>query len=207
MMAAISRTLAVMAGLLLALAPLLAGCDRAPEPDFRLTEAPGQMPDLKVDLKEPGGKVRTAEGFRGKAVLMYFGYTHCPDICPMTLGRIKQALAMLPQEQAERVAVLFVTVDPERDTPEVMRRYVAGFNLPQLTGLMGEGEGFRTLKKRFHVFVELEKESQEDSDYAVSHSNQVLVFDPGGNLRLFARLSGKDPDSPEDLAADLGKLL
>ena len=185
----------------------MTGCDRFGQPSFRLTEAPEQMPDLKLGLEDTSGEVRTARGLRGQAVLMYFGYTHCPDICPMTLSRIRQALGKLPDEQAKDVSVLFVTVDPERDTPKVMRRYVSGFNMPQLEGLIGKGEAFKALKKRFHIYVDRQKEGPDDTDYKVSHSSQVLIFDRQGDLRLFARLSGKKPDSAEAVAADLRKLL
>ena len=186
---------------------LTAGCDRGAEgPAFHTTNVTGQMPDLKLGMPDAGGEVRRAADFRDRVVLLYTGYTHCPDVCPMTLGRIKQVMGKLGK-QADEVAVLFVTVDPERDTPEVMRRYTANFDMPQLTGIMGEGKAFAQFKKRFHIYVQKEKEGPEDEDYLVNHSSQVFVFDPQGEARLIARLSGKNPDPVEQVAQDVRKLL
>ncbi|MEF8794109.1 SCO family protein [Thiohalorhabdus sp.] len=185
---------------------LLAGCgeDRA---DFNLTDATGKVPDLKLGITDTHGEVRTAEDFRGRAVLLYFGYTHCPDACPMSLGRIKAALRQLPADKAERTTVVFVTVDPDRDTPERLRSYLANFHLPRGVGLLGRGEDFDRLKERYHIHVERQREGPDDTDYEVTHPSQVYVFGPDGRARLLARLSGGEPDSPEALAADLEKLL
>ena len=185
---------------------LLAGCGED-RPAFNLTDATGKLPDLAFRLTDARGQVRTAEDFRGQAVLMYFGYTHCPDVCPMTLGRIKTALAKLPDGQAERTTVAFVTVDPARDTPERLRTYLANFHLPNAVGLLGRGEGFQRLKERYHVYVERQKEGPDDTSYEVTHPSQVYVFGPDGRARLLARLSGSNPDSPKALAEDLAKLL
>lgn len=192
-------------GMLLALL-LLAGCgeERA---DFNLTEATGKVPDLELGITDTAGEVRTAEDFRDRAVLMYFGYTHCPDACPMSLGRIKTALAKLPADKAERTSVVFVTVDPDRDTPERLRSYLANFRLPHAVGLVGEGEAFERLKERYHIHVELQREGPGDTDYKVTHPSPVYVFGPDGRARLLARLSGREPDSAEALAADLEQLL
>ena len=192
--------------LLPALVLLLTGCEQGQSPQFNLTNVTGQMPELQLGLADAHGEVRQAEDFAGRVVLLYTGYTHCPDVCPMTLGRIKQVLGKLG-DQAEEVAVLFVTVDPERDTPKVMRRYTANFDMPQLTGLLGQGEAFERFKKRFHIYVQKEKEGPEDTDYIVNHSSQVFLFDQQGEARLVARLSGQNPDPVEQVAQDVRKLL
>lgn len=199
-----SRPLSFAAALLVLL--LAAACSEE-GPDFNLTEVTGQAPDLALGVTDTTGEARTAEDFRGRAVLLYFGYTHCPDVCPMTLGRIKKALAELPAEKAERTSVVFVTVDPARDTPDHLRSYLAHFRLPHAVGLVGQGADFERLKERYRIHVELGREGPDDSDYKVTHSSRVYVFDPEGRARLVARLSGKSPDAPEALAADLEKLL
>jgi len=195
-----SSALAAMA------AALLAACDGG-RTDYNLADISGKMPDLRFRLESAAGPIRTAEDLRGRAVLLYFGYTHCPDVCPMTLGRIKTALAKLPEAKAEKTAVVFVTVDPARDTPQRLRSYLANFHFPHALGLIGEGEAFQRLKERYHVYVELGKESPGDTDYEVTHPSQVYVFGPQGRSRVLARLSGGDPDSPKALAADLAKIL
>lgn len=186
---------------------LLAGCPESSSPEFELSKVTGRMPDLEFRMEDARGQVRTQADFQEKVVLLYFGYTQCPDICPMTLGRIRRALSRLPDEKASDVAVLFVTVDPERDTPKVMRQYVDQFRMPQLTGLVGSGKGFKALKERYHIFAKLQKEGPDDTDYAVTHSNRVLVFDRQGRARVTARLSGKEPDSIKALIKDLRTLL
>jgi protein SCO1/2 len=184
----------------------LAACtDQGPE--FNLTNVTGKMPDLKFRLADARGETRTAADLRGQAVLMYFGYTHCPDACPMTLGRVKTALAKLPDKLAEQTTVVFVTVDPTRDTPERLRSYLANFHLPNAVGLIGKGEGFKRLKERYHVYSKLLKDGPDDTTYEVNHPSQVYVFGPDGRARLLASLSGRNPDSPEALAEDLKKLL
>ena len=192
--------------LLPALALLLAGCEQGQSPPFNLTNVTGQVPDLQLGLTDAEGQVRKAEDYSGRVVLLYTGYTHCPDVCPMTLGRIKQVMGELG-EQADEVAVLFVTVDPERDTPEVMRRYTANFDMPQLTGIMGQGEAFDRFKERFHIYVQKEKDGPADTDYIVNHSSQVFVFDQQGEARLVARLSGQQPDPVDQVVQDVRKLL
>jgi protein SCO1/2 len=197
---------AMLATLPLAAALLAAGCSGDGE-RFNLTNVTGKMPALKLGLTSAGGDTVTAGELRGKAVLLYFGYTHCPDVCPMSLGAIKTALAKLPDEKARRTAVVFVTADPERDTPKRLRDYLANFHLPNAVGLIGEGEAFQRLKERYHVYTKLQKDGPDDTDYEVSHPSQVYVFGPDGRARLLARLSGNPGDSPADLAADLEQLL
>lgn len=195
--------LALLAGLLLT----LVGCGQGEQPQFNLTNVTGKMPDLKFRLADARGGTRTAADLRGQAVLMYFGYTHCPDACPMTLGRVKTALAKLPDKLAEQTTVVFVTVDPARDTPERLRAYLANFHLPNAVGLIGKGEAFKRLKERYHVYSKLLKDDPDDTAYEVNHPSQVYIFGPDGRARLLARLSGGNPASPEALAEDLKKLL
>jgi protein SCO1/2 len=192
--------------LAVAVALLLAACG-GQETSYNLTDITGKMPDLKFRLTGAQGDTRTAADLQGRAVLMYFGYTHCPDVCPMTLGRLKMALAKLPEALAEQTAVVFVGVDPARDTPERVRDYLANFHFPNAVGLIGEGKPFQRLKERYHVYVQLQKDGPEDTDYEVTHPSQVYVFGPDGRARVLARMSGKQPDTPKALAADLETIL
>jgi len=185
---------------------VVTGCSDQPA-RFSLTDITGKMPDLQFRLSDARGKTRTAEDLRGQAVLVYFGYTHCPDVCPMTLGRIKTALAKLPADLAQRTTTVFVTVDPARDTPDRLRSYLGNFHLPNAVGLIGKGKGFKRLKERYHVYTKLHKDGPDDPDYEVDHPSQVYVFGPDGRARLLARLSGRQPDSPKALAQDLRRLL
>ncbi|KPV39266.1 hypothetical protein AN478_12095 [Thiohalorhabdus denitrificans] len=193
---------------LLALAGLLAvaGCTEEP-PEYELSSLQGKLPDLQLELPDASGEPRTAEDFRGDVVLLFFGYTHCPDVCPMTLSRIRQAVGTLEEEYADRITVLFVAVDPERDTPKAIREYVDQFDMPQLVGLRGVGQEFETLRDRYHIHVKLYKDGPEDEDYEVGHTGGVLIFGPEGKAQLMGKMTGQQADTPDTLASDLRKLV
>jgi protein SCO1/2 len=163
------------AGLLL-LAALIAGCERPAEaPPFALVDVTGAGFGKELTLKDHNGKPRTLADFRGKVVTVFFGFTHCPDACPTTLAEMAQVMRELGAD-AERVQVLFVTVDPERDTPEVLRQYVPAFH-PSFLGLVGDAEAFK-------IFYQ--KQPLKTGSYSVDHSAGTYVFDREGRLRLFA---------------------
>jgi protein SCO1/2 len=134
--------------------------------------------------------VRHLQDFRGKAVVVFFGFTHCPDVCPTTLADIAGALKTLGPD-ADRVQVVFITVDPERDTPADLERYVKAFD-PRFIALRGDPAATQRVAKDFKIYYE--KRKQGDT-YSVDHSAQSYVIDPQGRLRLLVR--------PERLAADL----
>ena len=181
------------------LAVLAAAC--SPEaPKFRSTDVTGAEFGKELALTDHNGKPRTLADFRGKAVVVFFGYTHCPDVCPTTLADMAAVMKSLGAD-AERVQVLFVTVDPERDTPEVLKQYVPAFD-PRFLGLYGDLPATQRAAKEFKVFYELQP-AKAPGAYTVDHSAQSFVFDPQGRLRLFVR-----PDRiAADLAADLKTLL
>ena len=132
--------------------------------------------------------------------MLFFGYTHCPDVCPTTLAEAAQALKALGPD-ADRVQVLFVTVDPERDTRDVLASYVTAFD-PRFLGLYGDAEATKRAAKEFKIYYEKRPESAPGS-YSVDHSSQTYVIDPQGRLRLLVR-----PERmAEDLPADLRTLL
>lgn len=153
-----------------------------------------------LDLTDHTGRPRHLEDFRGKAVVLFFGYTHCPDVCPTTLAAAAEALKALGPE-ADRVQVLFVTVDPERDTRDALAKYVTAFD-PHFLGLYGDAEATRRAAKEFKIYYEKRPESAPGS-YSMDHSSQTYVIDPQGQLRLLVR-----PERmAEDLPADLRTLL
>ena len=175
---------------------LLAGCDSGPK--FRSTDITGADYGKKLALTDHHGKPRTLEDFRGKALVVFFGFTQCPDFCPTTLGEIANALKELGPD-ADRVQVLFITLDPERDGPKQLAQYVAAFD-PRFLGLYGSLEATRAVAKEFKVYFE--KRKSGDS-YTVDHSAQSYVLDPQGRLRLFVR----HERIGADLAADVRTLL
>lgn len=177
----------------------LSGCSRQP-PDFHLNNVAGHMPDLKLfGAKNAHGRVRSATDYRGKVVVLYFGYTHCPDACPLTLSKLHQALQQLGPE-AKMVEVLFVTVDPQRDTDEVLRRYVRAFD-PQFHALRPTEQALASITRRCHVGYRY-GQPDADGNYAVGHSSGVFIFDGNGTMRLI----GTSADTAADMAADIEKL-
>lgn len=168
----------------LALAALAAtGCDKLlpPKTPFNGVDITGS--DLGPDfrLTDHNGKERTLADFRGKVVALFFGYTHCPDVCPTTLSEMANAMKLLGPD-AKRVQVLFMTVDPRRDTPELLKSYVPAFDASFL-GLYGDAAATAKVTKDFKIYA-AERPGKTPDSYTVDHSAQTLVFDPQGKLRL-----------------------
>lgn len=161
----------------------------------------GLMPDLAFTLTGENGKTVTAESTAGSIRAVFFGYTHCPDICPVTLSRLKAALQMLPEAQRDKVRVLFVSVDPRRDDAERLREYTSRFG-PRFIGLTGTQEQLAALTKRYRVTYSY-GEPNDKGFYIVSHSTGVYVFGPNGRLHLLLDQSL----TAEQIAQDLGTLL
>lgn len=141
-------------------------------------------------LTDHTGKPRTLADFRGKVVTLFFGYTHCPDVCPTTLSDMRQVMDKLGKD-SERVQVLFVTLDPGRDTPELLAKYVPAFHSSFL-GLYGSKEITAKTAKDFKIFFQLQPGKSPET-YTVDHTAGTLVFDPQGRLRLFLNY-GLSPD-------------
>jgi protein SCO1/2 len=175
----------------------LAACtDSAPK--YKSTDITGAEYGKSLELVDHTGRARHLEDFRGKAVVLFFGFTHCPDVCPTTLADTAQALKTLGPD-ADRVQVLMVTVDPERDTPEALAKYVTAFD-PRFLGLRGDLAATQRAAKEFKVYFEKRKSGD---GYSVDHSGQSYVIDAQGRLRLLVR-----PDRiAQDLAPDLRTLL
>jgi protein SCO1/2 len=178
---------------------LLVACDGA-APKFRSTDITGVDYGKSLALSDHHGKSRRLEDFRGKALVLFFGFTHCPDVCPTTLADMAQVMRALGP-QADRVQVLFVSVDPERDTQAVLAKYVPAFD-PRFLGLRGDLEATRAVAKEFKVYFE-KRPGKTPGEYTIDHSAQAYVLDPQGRLRLFVR----HERLVEDLAPDLRTLL
>ena len=135
-----------------------------------------------MQLTDHNGKPRTLADFQGKVVVLFFGFTHCPDVCPTTLGELAMVMKELGKD-ADRVQVLFVTVDPERDTPEVLPQYVPAFD-PSFLGLYGDAEATARTAKEFKIFYQ--KQPLPGGGYSIDHSAGTYIYDQQGRLRLFA---------------------
>jgi protein SCO1 len=175
---------------------LLAGCDGSPQ--FKSTDITGAPYGKTLELTDHTGKPRRLEDFRGKAVVLFFGFTHCPDVCPTTLADIAQAIKELGPD-ADRVQVLLVTVDPERDTPESLGKYVSAFD-PRFLGLRGDLDATKKVAAEFKIYFE---KAKTGASYTVNHSTQSYVIDPRGRLRLLVR----HDRIAQDLAPDLRTVL
>jgi protein SCO1/2 len=172
----------------------LAACDGGPK--FKSTDITGADYGKVLELADHTGKPRSLADFRGKAVVIFFGFTHCPDVCPTTLSEMSQVVKSLGKE-GERVQVLLVTVDPERDTQDNLAKYVTAFD-PRFIGLRGDLEATRRAAKEFKIYFEKRKTGDT---YSVDHSGQSYVIDPQGRLRLFVRHDRISSDLPDDLKA------
>ena len=194
-----------MKGWLLAIGAIaaftLAGCQPVPQPpSFQATDITGAAFAQDFRLTDHNGQVRTLADFKGKVVAVFFGYLHCPDVCPTTLADFSLALQQLGP-QAERVQVIFVTVDPHRDTPDLLKQFVPAFN-PGFLGMYADEETLKQLAHEYKVVYQKASVKGAD-DYLVDHSAGTYVYDPQGRLRLLMPYGS----SPDAIAQDLKTLL
>jgi protein SCO1/2 len=129
-------------------------------------------------LTDQNGKTVTDADFKGEPFLVFFGYTHCPDVCPTTLFEMSEVLKRLGPD-ADRTAALFISVDPERDTPEVLKRYVSSFH-PRIFGLTGTPQQIEAVKKAYRVYAK--KSESKDGDYTMDHTAVVFLMDKDGRF-------------------------
>lgn len=163
---------------------------------WELRNITGVMPDLQFSLTDTGGHEVNAETYRGKIAMMYFGYTHCPDVCPITMSKVSQALKGLGKD-ASKVRVLFVSVDPQRDTPKLLATYMQAFG-PEFIGLRGDSGALRALTKRYRVTYSHGKPDAR-GDYEVTHSSAIFIFDGKGKVRLMEESNDRAPAITHDL--------
>ena len=185
--------------LLVLFAVLLAGC----EPDatrFSNVDITGANYARDFRLTDVNGQARSLADFRGKVAVVFFGYTQCPDVCPTTMTDMAEVKRRLGSA-GDRLQVIFVTLDPDRDTAEVLAQYVPAFD-PTFIGLRGTRDETAAIAKDFKVFYQ-KVPGKTETSYTIDHTAGSYVFDRDGRLRLFLRHAGAiDP-----IVADLGKLL
>jgi protein SCO1 len=189
----------VRATLVVALVALLGACGRD-GPRFQASDITGSTFAREIALTDHNGKARTLADFRGRAVVVFFGYTQCPDVCPTTLAMLAEVMKRLGAD-ADRVQVLFVTVDPERDTAELMSKYVPAFD-PRFLGLGGDADATARTAKEFKVIYQKQPGTTPGS-YSMDHSAGLYVFDPQGQIRLYVGHN----QGAEVVAHDLRELL
>jgi protein SCO1/2 len=171
--------------LLFIVGTLLTACgEKAAPPAFENTDVTGLDYAKDFALKDFNGKPRTLADFKGKAVVVFFGYTQCPDVCPTTMADLAAAMKQLGP-LADKVQVLFITVDPERDTPALLAKYVPAFD-PRFLGLIGDAAATAKTAQDFKVFYQ-KVPGKEAGSYTMDHTAGLYIYDPEGRIRLFAR--------------------
>lgn len=193
----------LLSALVLGAAVLAAGCDKlaSKAPAFNNTDITGLDYAKGFSLTDHTGKPRTLQDFRGKVVLLFFGYTQCPDVCPTTMAKMATVMKDLGPSSKD-VQVLFVTLDPERDTQELLASYVPAFH-PSFIGLYGNQEATARTAKEFKVFYSKRPSGDDPKNYTVDHMTGSYVFDREGRVRLLVRHESE----PGAIAADLRQLL
>ena len=186
--------------LIAAMAMILVAC--SPKPEFKNIDITGSTAFGKdFSLLDPDGNVRTLADFKGKVVVMFFGYTQCPDICPTTLTEMQQVMTLLGP-QSDKVQVLFVTVDPERDTAAILKQYVPSFDSRFLGLRPADEAALEKVAKDFKIYYK-KVPGQSPGSYTMDHTAGSYAFDPQGRLRLYI----KHAQGPETLAHDLKELM
>ncbi len=174
----------------------------SPKPEFKNVDITGSTAFGKdFSLLDPDGKVRTLADFKGKAVVMFFGYTQCPDVCPTTLTEMQQVMTLLGPK-SDKVQVLFVTVDPDRDTAAILKQYVPSFDSRFLGLRPADEAALEKVTKDFKIYYK-KVPGNSPGSYTMDHSAGSYAFDPEGRLRLYI----KHAQGPETLAHDLKELL
>lgn len=178
----------------------LSACARD-DGQWELANVTGHLPDLNFSLQADNGSTVSGASFAGKTTLVFFGYTHCPDVCPETMARLMQVVAQLGDD-ARDVRILFISVDPHRDTPQTLHAYVRAFDPQHVVGLSGSERQIADLARRYRVAYQAEKPNG-DGNYEVMHSSAVYIFDRTGRARLLATAA----DPVDIIAGDLKRLI
>jgi protein SCO1/2 len=188
----------------LAAAGVLAGCDRIAgrnaAPTFHFTDITGAEFARKLELPDADGRPRSLADWKGKVTVVFFGYTQCPDVCPTTMAELAQIRKLLGAD-GDKLQTVFITIDPERDTAEILKAYIANFG-PGVVALRGDAEQTAAAAKEFKVFF-AKVPGKSPGSYTMDHSAASFVFDPAGRVRLFVPY-GSDP---KVLATDLRQLV
>ncbi len=190
---------------LIGLLAILGACSQAPnqgqaQGGFVGTDVTGADFPKPLALTDHTGKKRTMSDFAGKVVVLFFGYTHCPDVCPTTMADLRQTMKLLG-DKSDQVQVLFVTVDPQRDTQEVLAQFVPAFD-KRFIGMWGSQQEIAETLANFKIYASKVEDSGK-SGYTIDHSAGTYVFDKQGKIRLYLEYGQK----PANIASDLSKLL
>lgn len=178
---------------------IFSACSKA-GPVFRGVDVTGADYARDFALKDQNGQLRTLKDFAGKVVVVFFGYTQCPDVCPTTLAELAEIKKLLGAE-GERLQAVFVTIDPSRDTPDMLKAYMASFD-PSFIALHGDEAQTAAIAKDFKIYYK-KVEGQTPTSYTMDHSAGSYLFDPAGHLRVYSRYGS----GPEAVAADVRSLL
>ena len=178
----------------------LVSCQNSNQQTFVGTDISSVRMDTAFSLKDFNGRIRTLEDFKGKVVVLFFGFTHCPDICPTTLTDLKKTMVLL-KDKASAVQVIFITLDPARDTEEVLKKFIPTFNSSFL-GLTGTESYIDKVANQLKIFNKKVNDGSK-AGYTIDHSAGLYVIDKKGSIKLHISNGQK----PEDLASDLAKLI
>lgn len=171
-----------------------------PQNTFQAVDITGAEYAKVMSLTDADGARRTLDEFKGKVVVVFFGFTQCPDVCPTTLAELAEARRLLGAD-GDRVQGIFVTVDPERDAPEVLKSYVGSFG-NGFIGLRGTPDEIKAVAREFKVFY-MKVPGKTETSYTMDHTAGSYVFDTQGRVRLFVRYGA----GPKAVADDIKKLL
>ncbi|MDD4911361.1 MAG: SCO family protein [Sideroxydans sp.] len=179
---------------------MIAGCGepKLPSP-FKASDVTVKYAQADFHLFDAAGKPRSLADYQGKVVALFFGYTHCPDVCPTTLADMAQVMRMLDKD-ADKVQVLFVTLDPERDTRELMAQYPPAFH-PNFVGLLGDAEATASAAKAFNI--QYQKQPTKSGSYTLDHSAGTFLISPSKKYVLLSPFAQK----PEMIIQDIRLLL
>lgn len=180
-------------------AAMLPGCGES-KPQFKAIDLTGADYARDFQLTDQNGQQRSLKDFRGKLVVLFFGYTQCPDVCPTTLAELAEAKKLLGTDN-DKVQGLFVSLDPERDTAEVLKAYMANFD-PTFLALRPTPEQLLVLAKEFKIYYK-KVEGKTPTSYSIDHTAASYVYDTQGRLRLYTRYG----TGPQALASDMQLLL
>ena len=178
----------------------LISCENSNQQTFVGTDISSTRLDTAFSLKDFNGRIRTLEDFKGKVVVLFFGFTHCPDICPTTLSDLKKTMILL-KDKASDVQVIFITLDPARDTEDVLKKFIPTFNSSFL-GLTGTESDIDKVANQLMIFNKKVNDGSK-AGYTIDHSAGLYVIDKKGSIKLHISNGQK----PEDLASDLTKLI
>ncbi len=208
----LSRAGLLSALLSAAVAMSLSACDRkpdatgataaAPKASFRAIDITGAEYARQLELPDADGKTRSLAEFKGRVVVVFFGYTQCPDVCPTTMAELSEVRRALGPD-GDKLQGIFVTVDPERDTAPVLKSYVEGFNAG-FVALRGSPEQIKQATREFKVFF-AKVPGRTESTYTIDHTAGAYVFDPQGRIRLFSRYGTGPKALEEDVRALLAE--